>query len=71
MNYGQIEFSNPQVRFVLVRPIGGNPFVFDRRTLLTKEIIGAAELDLWLCGSASQSHAQLLKAFYPNGEAPL
>jgi hypothetical protein len=57
------------MRFVLIRPIEGDPFVLDRRTLLTKEIIGVAELDLWLCGLASQSHAQLLEAFYPNGEA--
>jgi hypothetical protein len=54
----------------MIRPIGREAIVLDNLTGRTKAIIDATALDWWLHGLATQSHAQLLRAFYPNGEAP-
>jgi hypothetical protein len=56
-------------RFTVIRPIDGNIIVFDRSTGVAKEIVDPGELDLWLHGLHGKSHAEFLKAFYPNGEA--
>jgi hypothetical protein len=56
-------------RFSIVCPIGGDLIVVDRVNGIAKTVSDSAERDLWLHGLLEQSHAQLLKAFYPNGEA--
>jgi hypothetical protein len=56
------------LRFSIVRPIGGDLIVVDKDTGIAKTVTDSGERDLWLYGLTKQSHAQFLKAFYPNGE---
>jgi hypothetical protein len=55
-------------RFSIVRPINGDLIVLDRDAGIAKTVFDSGERDLWLHGSLEQSHAESLKAFYPNGE---
>lgn len=59
------------MRFEVIRPIGRAPFVLDKVAGTTKTITSADDLDSWLDGLETKSRAQLLKVFYPNGEAQL
>jgi hypothetical protein len=49
-------------------PIDGELIVVDRDAGIAKTVTHQGERDLWLHGSLEQSHAQFLKAFYPNVE---
>lgn len=55
-------------RFSIILSINGDLIVLDRQAGIAKTVIDSCERGLWLHGSLEQSHAESLKAFYPNGE---